>query len=53
MAYYIDEVKKTAVKAEGKAIYGWNRESRMFDLPIAKTWGQAPRKPCKTPVCAF
>ena len=35
MAYYIDEVKKTAVKAEGKAIYGWNHESRRFDLPVA------------------
>ena len=35
MAYYIDEVKKTAVKAEGKAIYGWNHQSRRFDLPVA------------------
>ena len=35
MAYYIDEVKNTAVKAEGKAIYGWNHESRRFDLPVA------------------
>ena len=35
MAYYIDEIKKTAVKAEGKAIFGWNHESHMFDMPIA------------------
>ena len=35
MAYYIDEIKNTAVKADGKMIYGWNRESRMFDMPIA------------------
>ena len=35
MAYYIDEIKNTAVKAEGKSIYGWNHESHMFDLPIA------------------
>ena len=35
MAYYIDYEKNTAVKAEGKAIYGWNHESRSFDLPIS------------------
>ena len=35
MAYYIDYEKKTAVKAEGKAIYGWNHESRSFDLPVS------------------
>ncbi len=35
MAYYIDYEKNTAVKAEGKAIYGWNHESRSFDLPVS------------------
>ena len=35
MAYYIDEAKMTTVKAESKAIYGWNHESRRFDLPVA------------------
>ena len=35
MAYYIDYEKNTAVKAEGKAIYGWNHESRRFDLPVS------------------
>ena len=35
MAYYIDYAKNTAVKAEGKAIYGWNHESRSFDLPVS------------------
>lgn len=35
MAYYIDDLKKTAVKAEGKVIYGWNHESRRFDLPVS------------------
>ncbi len=25
MAYYIDDAKKTAVKIDGKSIYGWNR----------------------------
>ena len=35
MAYYIDYEKNTAVKAEGKAIYGWNHESQRFDLPVS------------------
>ena len=35
MAYYIDYEKNTAVKAEGKAIYGWNHETRSFDLPVS------------------
>ena len=35
MAYYIDDSKNTAVKAEGKVIYGWNHESRRFDLPVS------------------
>lgn len=35
MAYYIDDSKMTAVKAEGKVIYGWNHESRRFDLPVS------------------
>lgn len=35
MAYYIDDLNNTAVKAEGKVIYGWNHESRRFDLPVS------------------
>ena len=35
MHYCIDDVKNTAVRADGKAIYGWNHESRAFDLPVA------------------
>jgi len=35
MAYYLDDLKHTAVKADGKVIYGWNHESRSFDLPVS------------------
>ena len=34
MAYYIDDAKKTAVKVDGKSVYGWNRKTRLFDLPV-------------------
>ena len=40
MAYYIDDAKKTAVKIDGKSIYGWNRETRLFDLPVT---GSSPK----------
>ena len=33
MAYYIDDAKKTAIKGDGKSVYGWNRETWLFDLP--------------------
>lgn len=35
MAYYIDATKNTAVKVDGKAVFGWNHESRKFDLPVS------------------
>ena len=35
MAYYIDATKNTAVKVDGKTVFGWNHESRKFDLPVS------------------
>jgi len=46
MAYYIDEVKKTAVKAEGKTLFGWNHETRRFDLPVADSTPKCRMKRC-------
>lgn len=46
MAYFIDETKKIAVKAEGKTFWGWNRKTGRFDLPIVESTPKCRMKRC-------
>lgn len=46
MAYYIDEAKKAAVKMEGKLAFGWNAETRRFDIPIAEVSPKSRMRRC-------